>query len=201
MKRSILFGGLFVTALVAVLIVIILTTKPLAPVQVGDTAPNLPLVGAFGGEGELKDYRGKTVILNFWATWCAPCIEEMPSLQMLYELYRGDDFEIIAVSLDQEGKPVVQQFAETNELTFALTVDPEGLSEHVFRLTGLPETYIIDAEGIVRYKELGPRDWADAKSVAVLEEILGHGPRRRLVQREARSPNAVTETPPAVNGK
>lgn len=141
-------------------------------VAVGDKAPDIALTGAFGGEGRLSDYQGRVVLLNFWATWCAPCITEMPDMQRLYEQLGDEHFEIIAVSLDHEGAGVVQRFAERYQLTFSLAVDPEGLSERFYRLTGLPETYIIDAEGIVRHRIPGAREWTHPESKKLITELM-----------------------------
>ena len=141
-------------------------------VAAGDPAPDIALTGAFGGEGLLSDYQGRVILLNFWATWCAPCVTEMPDMQRLYEQLGDEHFEIIAVSLDHEGAGVVQRFAERHRLTFTLAIDPEGRSEQAYRLTGLPETYIIDADGIVRHRILGAREWTHPESRRLITELM-----------------------------
>lgn len=178
MKKPILIAGLLFTAATLVVIVFMLSSGARGPLQVGDKAPDFKLVGAFGGEGKLSDLRGQYVILNFWATWCAPCVQEMPSLQKLHRAYDGDDFEIVAVSLDSEGASVVQGFAERNKLEFSLAVDPEKITESLYGLTGLPETYILDKDGKIIEKILGPRDWASSETVMQMNKLLGRGPRR-----------------------
>lgn len=191
MKKPILIAGLLFTALTFVAIVVMLTSDSRGPLQVGDKAPDFALTGAFGGEGKLSDLRGQFVILNFWATWCAPCVEEMPSLQRLHRAYDGDDFEIVAVSLDNEGAAVVKSFAERHKLEFSLAVDPEKKTEMLYGLTGLPETYILDKEGVILEKILGPRDWASADTVEKMIKLVGRYPRRG---------RAVTDATAAVTG-
>lgn len=191
MKKPILIAGLVFTALTLVAIVVMLSSGTRGPLQVGDKAPDFELVGAFGGQGKLSDLRGQFVILNFWATWCSPCVEEMPSLQRLHRAYDGDDFEIVAVSLDAEGAPVVQSFAERYKLEFSLAVDPDKKTETIYGLTGLPETYIIDKEGVIVEKILGPRDWASAETVEKMIKLVGRYPRRG---------RAVTDATGAVTG-
>lgn len=192
MRRIVLLAGLVATALVIGAVYFILVAPPSRPLQVGDKAPDLKLKGAFGGEGKLSDYRGKVVLLNFWATWCSPCVTEMPSLQTLYYHYGADDFEIVAVALDQEGATVVQQFAAANKLEFALVTDEAGLSEEIYRLTGLPETYIIDKEGIIRHKIVGPLDWTQRDNVKLIYDLVGHGPVSKRPATDTTSPAAVT---------
>lgn len=194
MKKAVVAAGIAVTLLTLAAVVLIVSARPPAPLQAGDKAPDFKLTGAFGGEGKLSDYRGKVVLLNFWATWCAPCIQEMPSLQRLFRGFGGPDFEIVAVSLDAEGATVVQNFAERNRLEFSLAVDPEKVTESLYGLTGLPETYLIDGDGVIVEKILGPRDWASGESVTKIAKLLGHGPVRR------RAPSAATGATEAVTG-
>ena len=195
MRRLVLIAGLIVTALTIGAIYVLLIAPSDRPLQVGQKAPDFHLKGAFGGEGKLSDYRGKVVLLNFWATWCAPCVKEMPSLQTLYHFLGGDDFEIIAVSMDQEGASVVQDFARVNRLEFSLVTDPDSLTESLYHLTGLPESYLIDKDGVIREKVLGPRDWRAGDSVKLVTDLLGHGvPKRpkKSYLNDATAPTDVT---------
>lgn len=193
MKRPVLIVGLVALALTVGAILLLLSDAQREPLQVGDAAPNFRLDGAFGGVGEISDMRGRVVILNFWATWCAPCIAEMPSLQTLYRKFEDDDFEIVAVSLDKEGAPVVKQFAERHRLTFAMVVDPRGTTEESYRLMGVPETYVIDKDGIIIERVLGPRDWNDDATIRKFADLLGREPRTKL---SAEPTTATTFTVP-----
>jgi peroxiredoxin len=186
MNRIVLVAGLVATAVTLGLVYLLVVAPPDRPLEVGDKAPDIRLKGAFGGEGKLSDYRGKVVLLNFWATWCNPCVKEMPSLQVLYSYFEGEDFEIVAVAMDQEGASVVQDFAAAYKLEFALVTDAEKTSEDLYHLTGLPETYLIDKDGVIREKLLGPRDWAVKGSFKLISDLLGHGPK------EVASPTATT---------
>jgi peroxiredoxin len=108
----------------------------------------------------LSDYRGKVVLVNVWATWCAPCVYEMPSMEKLYKEFKGQNFEILAVSIDAVGDEAVAPFMKKYKLTFPVLLDPEGSIKTLYGVTGIPETFIIDGAGMVMGKIIGPRDWA-----------------------------------------
>lgn len=134
------------------------------PVEEGSQAPNfiLPLMG--GGEASLDDYKGKVVILNIWATWCNPCREEMPSMEQLYKNMKGKPFEILAVSIDTRGSEDVDPFVKKLGLTFPVLLDSDKKVNNMYQATGVPETFIIDKNGIVRDHILGPVNWSSSQS-------------------------------------
>ncbi len=173
MKKGLLLAGVAALILVGFVVYIVLDSAPRAAVSEGDEAPNFKLPGAFGGQGELRDMRGKVVLLNFWATWCAPCVKEMPSLRDLQKHFRRQDFEVVAVALDPEGASAVVPFAQTHDLNFPIAVDETGSTQDLYGTTGLPESYLIDRDGIVRRKIIGPRDWTDRESVLMVAELVG----------------------------
>lgn len=154
-----------------------LTGREAKPLAEGDRAPDFTLPGAFGGEGSLKDLRGRVVLLHFWATWSSPARRELASLQALRQRFPGDDFEVAAVALDVEGAPVVRDFVKDLGLQFPVIVDPEGKTGREYGLTALPETFILDKNGVIVKRIKGGRNWAAEEQVELIARLLGRQPR------------------------
>jgi peroxiredoxin len=121
----------------------------------------------------LSDYRGKVVFLNIWATWCPPCRDEMPSMESLYQRLKGRKFELLSVSIDQKGEKVVRSFAEKYGLSFPVLLDPDSKTYRLFGLTGVPESFIVDKNGIVIHKIVGPQDWMRKEWLDYFDRIIG----------------------------
>ncbi len=141
----------------------------------GLAAPAFTLKRFDGKVVNLSDYRGKIVFLNFWATWCEPCKEEMPSMQRLYQKMQGKPFEILAISLDQGGKPAVDTFLKQAKLplTFQILHDPEqATSKKLYHTTGVPESFIIGKDGKVIKHVIGSYEWDNAQITAYFEGLL-----------------------------
>lgn len=128
-----------------------LVSSPAA--KVGREAPDFILTSLNGEVIRLSDYRGKPVLINFWATWCGPCILEMPTIQRYYEELEGE-FEVLAINA-AEPEFEVRQFVEDIGITFHVLLDPESMSQELYQLRGYPTTYIIDGDGIVRFQHIG----------------------------------------------
>jgi peroxiredoxin len=143
-----------------------------AVLTVGQPAPDFTLPGLDGNPVSLSDYRGKVVLVNIWATWCAPCIAEMPSMQKLYRKLQGDNFEILAVSIDTTGSSVVAPFMKKLNLTFPALIDTQGITKTAYGATGVPESFIIDKQGIVVKKIIGPLDWSSSEVLRYFQELL-----------------------------
>ncbi len=142
-------------------------------IGVADKAPEFSLPAVDGKPISLSGYRGKVVMVHFWATWCPPCVEEMPTLETLYRALRGKDFEVLAISADEDGAGAVTAFMRKNRLSLPVLFDPGGTVASSYGTFKLPETYIVDREGVVRYKELGARDWSAPESAAIVKNIIG----------------------------
>ena len=141
--------------------------------EVGHLAPDFTLPALMGKTVRLADFRGqKAVFINFWATWCAPCRLEMPTMEKAYGKYKGKGLEILAVSVDAGPKSAVKNFMDELKLTFPALLDPKMEVLHLYRLSAIPASFLIDKQGIIRFKELGYRDWTDPKSTKLLEELL-----------------------------
>lgn len=139
---------------------------PAPNLEIGGQAPlfEFPLLG--GGKASLTSQKNKVVLINVWATWCVPCLDEMPDLQRLYAMMKKDGapFEILAVSIDALGADAVDRFVERFGLTFPILLDPRGSIKKLYRTTGVPETFIVDRQGRLLQKVIGARKW-DAPAI------------------------------------
>jgi cytochrome c biogenesis protein CcmG/thiol:disulfide interchange protein DsbE len=143
------------------------------PLTVGKEAPDFVLPNLDDKSVRLSDYRGKVVFLNFWATWCKPCREEMPSMEVLYKNFDRDGLVVLAVSIDRvTTKKDIPPFISSMNLTFPVLVDSWGQTDKRYKLMGVPETYIIDQQGILREKIIGPRDWTVLDNLHTITGLL-----------------------------
>lgn len=146
------------------------------PLTVGKVAPDFHLPDLNEKEIRLSDFRGKVVFLNFWATWCKPCREEMPSMEILYKNFEKDGLVILAISIDRvTTKKDIPPFVKALNLTFPILIDSWGQTDKRYKLMGVPETYIIDQQGILREKVIGPRDWTMLDNLQVVTQLLKTG--------------------------
>ena len=127
--------------------------------DVGRAAPDFLLERAEGGELRLSDLRGSPVLVNFWATWCGPCREEMPEIVRASAAYEDDGLVVVAVNL-QENAGIVREFAEEFGMDFPVVIDRNGQVASAWRIggpiEGIPSSYFVDAEGVVRHRYFGP---------------------------------------------
>ena len=140
--------------------------------------PALPfkLPARGGGDVDLASFRGKLVLVNFWATWCPPCREEMPSLGRLAQQFDGASFEIVAVSVDEDGWPAIDKFLAKPKTPYRVALDAGGSISQSYGTTKLPESYLVDRDGHVRLKFVGPRNWLDP-NISTLLESFGAKPK------------------------
>jgi peroxiredoxin len=138
----------------------------------GVSAPDFALPDLDGKMVSLDGYRGKVVFLNIWATWCPPCVEEMPSMEKLYQALKGEDFEILAVSVDVSGVEAVTPFMKKNKLSFPALTDTKGSIKNLYQTTGIPESFIIGKDGIIVEKIIGPRDWATPNAIRYFRNLI-----------------------------
>jgi thiol-disulfide isomerase/thioredoxin len=129
----------------------------------------LPLLD--GTNQRLSDLKGKVVFLNFWATWCPPCRQEMPSMETLYQRFKGQGLEILAVDC-QEGAQDVSAFMRKNGLTFPAALDTSGAVSGDYGISAIPTTYIIDRSGKIIIRAVGGLRWANPKIIAAFETLL-----------------------------
>ena len=106
----------------------------------------------------LEQFRGQVLVLNFWATWCAPCVEELPSLMTMQDRMKGRGVTVLGVSIDVDGD-AYHRFLKQRSVNFLTVRDPEQKVAAMYGTSGWPETYIIDRKGVMRRKFIGPVDW------------------------------------------
>ena len=137
-------------------------------------APEVAFTDVAGREISLADFHGKLILLNLWATWCGPCVEEMPSLDRLQAKLGGRDFEILAVSSDRAGAKVVEPFvAKLGLADLKVFLDPKSKTNHAFGVRGLPTSILIDAEGRELGRFEGSAKWDSPETVAFLKHFMG----------------------------
>lgn len=141
------------------------------PPELGQPAPDFTLRDTTGKVWKLSDLKGQVVFVNFWATWCPPCREEMPAMQKLFEAMPKDRFKMLAV-LSNDDPAVAVNFAAKGGFTFPILVDPSSEAGQAYGLTGVPETYIVDKQGILRQKYLGPRYWDSEVAQKMLRDYI-----------------------------
>jgi thiol-disulfide isomerase/thioredoxin len=135
-------------------------------------APDFTLRDAGGGTVSLSGYRGNLLLLNFWATWCGPCREEMPSMEQLSRNFGGQGFTILAVN-QKESAAQVTKYMKTHGLNFSAPLDLDGRVNTAYRVYGIPVTYLIDGGGNAIGMKSGPRDWARRDVVDVFRKLIG----------------------------
>lgn len=140
--------------------------------RVGKPLADFTLPDLQGRAVQLATLRGKVVFVNVWATWCPPCIEEMPTIQRLHERLYPKGLEILAVSLDALGAQVVVPFMRSHRLSFAALLDTKSVVQRLYQTAGVPESFIVDKHGLLVEKIVGPRDWAHPQMVASFERLL-----------------------------
>lgn len=137
----------------------------------GGATPPLALRDLGGREHKLSDYRGKVVVLNFWATWCEPCREEMPSMQRLQDKFAGRPFAILAVDFG-EGAPRVREFLAKLPVKFTILLDRDISVSGAWKVKVLPTTLVIDAEQRIRYSVIGDLEWDSAAVEGAIRRLL-----------------------------
>lgn len=138
----------------------------------GDAAPDFTLTSTAGRTVRLSDLRGKVVLVHFWATWCPPCVEEYPLVEQLAAVFAGADFEILAVSVDDQGADAVAPFLKRNRLTMPVLLNPDRSVANRYGTYKFPESYLIDRAGRVRHKVIGARDWTVPVNRRLIQDLL-----------------------------
>jgi thiol-disulfide isomerase/thioredoxin len=141
----------------------------------GASAVAFKLPARGGGEIDLASLRGKPVLVNFWATWCPPCRDEMPSLMRLAQSFDPQSFEVVTVSVDEGWEPV-EKFLASPKTPFRVALDEGAKISRTYGTTKFPESYLVDKDGRLRLKFVGPRNWMDPNVATLLE---GFGARRK----------------------
>jgi peroxiredoxin len=158
-------------------------------------APDFTLLTLEGRPARLREFRGKLVLLNFWATWCAPCLHEMPSMERLYQTFKQTDFMLLAVSMDRQGEGVARPFVDNLKLTFPVLLDSTLEVSRQYSVRGLPTTYLIDPDGLLIGVVIGARDWHRTEAKALIAGLL-----RQIPAPSDHPEQALKEQPPGALG-
>jgi peroxiredoxin len=140
-------------------------------IGVGNQAPDFSIRTDAGVTVSPANFGGRVLVLNFWATWCPPCIEEMPSLDQLHQRLRDSGVIVLGVSVDEDENSY-KTFLERAKVSFFTARDPEAAISARFGTYRYPETYVIDAQGKVVQKIVGPTDWTDERMMSYIKSIL-----------------------------
>jgi peroxiredoxin len=143
-------------------------------------APDFALRDLDGTMRDLASFRGRVILLSFWATWCMPCRTEMRSIAGLYRKYHDAGFEVVAVFSDVQGAEVVQPFMTRRQLRFTTLLDATGQVTRLYGVTSLPTTYLLDREGGLVSVAIGDYDWATAEAQALITSLLDPAPRAAM---------------------
>lgn len=145
----------------------------LTPVYGKPDAPQLDLYGMGGKRYRLSDYQGSVVLINFWATWCPPCIQELPTLQKLKSKLEGERFEILAVNLGED-EDAIKAFQDKFliRMEFPILIARDESITQSWKIQGLSMSYVIDTQGRWAYEALGPRDFAHEHIVARIRNLI-----------------------------
>ena len=170
---------LLLTILVAVVIYRVQTPvdsqvkiKSQVGLEVGMQAPDFTLRNLNGNLEGLSEFKDQVVVLNFWATWCAPCLEEMPAFEKLYRRYRSQGLTVIAVSLDKGETSKVAKFVDEHSLTFPVLLDLDGIAERIYPSFTIPFTYVIDKKGRIAARVDGAKNWSSNETFAALDILI-----------------------------
>jgi peroxiredoxin len=148
------------------------TPKLMESPQEGFLAPSFSLQDLSGKSVSLGDFKGKVVLLNFWASWCGPCRIEIPSLNRLYQLRKDKNFEILAVSVDRGSVSKIASFVASNEMSFPVLVNPQGDMGGRYWVRAIPTSFLLDKKGVIRWKVVGGKQWDGAEAIAKIDQLL-----------------------------
>jgi len=147
-------------------------SKAVTAAAEGSMAPDFSIKDLQGKEVKLSELKGKVVLVNFWATWCPPCKEEIPSMVKLNKAMEGKPFQMLAISIDEGGKADVESYFKSSGNTLPAYLDSDGAISKVYGVTGVPETFVVDKSGKVQKKIVGGLDWNSAEVLSYLNELL-----------------------------
>lgn len=174
MSRQWIFVGVVLAGLGAGAAILTRVGREVEPVAVGAHAPEFHVVDlATGDSVSLRDkYRGRVTLVNIWATWCVPCKVEMPAMERLYQSLAPRGFAIAAVSIDEGSPDDVRRFGRDLSLSFDLLQDKGGAIQQSYQTTGVPESFLLNRDGVIVKRVIGAHDWGSDANRALVERLL-----------------------------
>ena len=168
--------GLGVVAIVIFVVALVIKILPqIDLVGVGSKAPDFHAVNlATAKPVSIADYQGKVLLVNIWATWCEPCRAEMPAIERLHRLVTDSGFRVVSVSIDKADSGTVTAFARSFGLTFPILQDQSGAIQDEYQTTGVPESFVVDRQGVIVKKVIGASQWDGPVNVQLIRSLL-HG--------------------------
>ena len=148
--------------------------QPLEGVQVGNRAPNFKAVDLATEDSVSlgEHYRGSVTLLNVWATWCEPCRTEMPAMEQVYQALAPEGFKIAAVSIDEGSPDDVRAYGRELGLSFDLLQDRSNRVAQLYQTTGVPESFLLNRQGIIIKRLIGPQDWNSPVNRGLIERLM-----------------------------
>jgi peroxiredoxin len=151
----------------------LLLTPEITRIEPGARAPAYTVFGVTTPDTvDIRDFRGEVVLLNVWATWCGPCEQEMPSMERLYQEMGPQGLRVVAVSVDQADPETVGAWVQERDLSFTVLHDPSGRIQQVYQTTGVPESFVVDREGVIVKKIIGATEWDHPAQKALFRRLL-----------------------------
>jgi DsbE subfamily thiol:disulfide oxidoreductase len=170
--KSIVLIAIFIFAIALILFSVKRDETPKTKAVVGLNAPGFLLNDPSGKTYTLSELKGSVVFINFWATWCPPCIEEMPSIQNLYRGFKDNkEFRMVTI-LYKDDYEKAMAYLKQNNYEVPVLIDREGTTAKAYGVTGVPETYIVDKQGVLREKVIGPADWNSSQADSLISNLL-----------------------------
>jgi peroxiredoxin len=158
-------------ARVLAVLVLVALAVPAGAVTLQDQAPDFTLKSLEGSNLRLEEYRGQVVLINFWASWCGPCRQEMPLLDRLHQRYLDTGFAVLGINVEGEEAPA-RNLIDRIPVTFPVLIDQEQRVSELYELEAMPSTVVVDRDGVVRYIHRGYKPGDEAKYIEVVKELI-----------------------------
>jgi len=172
-KKGLILLIIFVAA-VAVFFFIFKTpqTTKVTLTETGSAPPDFELTDINNNRIKIAELKGSVVLVNFWATWCGSCVEEIPSMERMFRLLSGDSrFKVVTI-LYKDDLQRAKDYMSQNGYTLPVYMNPDSSAEKTFGITGIPETFILDKKGILRHKVIGPEEWDTPRVLDALRTLI-----------------------------